>query len=222
MQLDLSFSQSVQNMSSAIKRSVFVLFLLVTGHLSFAMHIVAISGSLRKNSCNTGVLRAIQSQLPEGHTMDIIVPGDLPLFNQELERPDVLPAAVKEFRNRLKAADCFLFGLSEYNYSLSGVAKNAIDWGSRGADGGNLFENKAAAIVSAGGGVGGMRAAAHFRDIALFLNIHVMNKPEFSARIFQSPSPFNLETGDLIDPVEIEKSGKVLEALVAWATRIGK
>ena len=67
-----------------------------------------------------------------------------------------------------------------------------------------------------------MRAAAHFRDIALFLNIHVMNKPEFSARIFQSPSPFNLETGDLIDPVEIERVGKVLEALIAWTNRIGK
>lgn len=202
--------------------AIIVFLLLCINNVSVAIHIVAISGSLRKNSCNTGVLRAIQNLLPEGHTMDIIVPGDLPLFNQELERPDVLPAAVREFRNRLKAADCFLFGLSEYNYSISGVAKNAIDWGSRGADGGNLFENKAAAVVSAGGGVGGMRAAAHFRDIALFLNIHVMNKPEYSARIFTNPSPFNLETGDLVDPVEIEKASKVLEALIAWASRIGK
>lgn len=84
-----------------------------------AMHIVAITGSLRKASCNTGVLRAMQKALPAGHTMDIIVPN-LPLFNQDLERPDLYPAEVKEFRNRLKAADCFLFSLSEYNYGISG------------------------------------------------------------------------------------------------------
>jgi chromate reductase len=83
------------------------------------MHIVAITGSLRKASCNTGVLRAMQKALPAGHTMDIIVPN-LPLFNQDLERPDLYPAEVKEFRNRLKAADCFLFSLSEYNYGISG------------------------------------------------------------------------------------------------------
>jgi chromate reductase len=84
-----------------------------------AMHIVAITGSLRKASCNTGVLRAMQKALPAGHTMDIIVPN-LPLFNQDLERPDLYPTEVKEFRNRLKAADCFLFSLSEYNYGISG------------------------------------------------------------------------------------------------------
>lgn len=184
-----------------------------------SMHIVAISGSLRKSSCNTGLLRAMRDKLPEGHTMDIIVP-DLPLFNQDLERPDLVPDAVKEYRQRLKAADAFLFGLSEYNFSMSGAAKNAIDWGSRGADGGNLFNDKAAAVVSAGGGVGGQRAAAHFRDSALFLNLHVMNKPDLSARIYQSPSPFNLESGDLVDEDMRVNAGKVLDALIEWTNRI--
>lgn len=184
-----------------------------------SMHIVAISGSLRKTSCNTGLLRAMRDQLPPGHTMDIIVP-DLPLFNQDLERPDLVPEAVKEYRQRLKAADAFLFGLSEYNFSMSGAAKNAIDWGSRGADGGNLFNDKAAAVVSAGGGVGGQRAAAHFRDSALFLNLHVMNKPDLSARIYQSPSPFNLESGDLVDEDMRVNAGKVVDALIEWTNRI--
>jgi len=183
------------------------------------MHIVAISGSLRLSSCNTGILRAMKDQLPAGHTMDIIVP-DLPLFNQDLERPDLVPEAVKEYRARLKAADVFLFGLSEYNFSMSGAAKNAIDWGSRGSDGGNLFNDKAAAVVSSGGGVGGQRAAAHFRDSALFLNLHVMNKPELSARIFQNPSPFNLENGDLVGADERASAAKVLEALIEWADRL--
>jgi hypothetical protein len=86
-----------------------------------AMHIVAISGSLRKASCNTGVLRAMAKMLPAGHTMDIVIPGELPLFNQDLELPEVYPQTVKEFRGRLRAADCFLFGLSEYNFSMSGI-----------------------------------------------------------------------------------------------------
>ena len=194
-------------------------FFVVFTNLTNAMHIVAISGSLRKTSCNTGILRAIKEQLPLGHTMDIIVP-DLPLFNQDLERPDIRPEIVNDFRNRLKAADAFLFGLSEYNFSMSGAAKNAIDWGSRGADGGNLFNDKAAAVVSAGGGVGGQRAAAHFRDSALFLNLHVMNKPDLSTRIFQNPSPFNLETGDLVGADERDSALKVVEALVEWTKRL--
>lgn len=91
-----------------------------------AMHIVALSGSLRKASCNTGVLRAMAKMLPPGHTMDIIVPGDLPLFNQDLEHPDLYPEAVKEYRNRLRVADCFLFSLPEYNYGLSGTYYNML------------------------------------------------------------------------------------------------
>lgn len=104
----------------------------------------------------------------------------------------------------------------------TGPAKNAIDWGSRGPDGGNLFNDKAAAVVSSGGGVGGMRAAAHFRDISLFINLHVMNQPNFSANIFSKPSPFDLETGDLVSPTEQENARKVVEGLIAWTNRISK
>jgi chromate reductase, NAD(P)H dehydrogenase (quinone) len=182
------------------------------------MHIVAISGSLRKASCNTGVLRALKNVLPAGHTMDIIVP-DLPLFNNDLETPDKLPASVTEYRNRLRAADCFLFGLSEYNFSISGPAKNAIDWGSRGADGGNLFNDKAAAVVSAGGGLGGIRATNHFRDISLFLNLHVMNGPPLNSRIFNAPSPFDAE-GNLIGAEDLAMCPKVIEGLIAWTNRL--
>lgn len=103
---------------------------------------------------------------------------------------------------------------------MSGAVKNAIDWGSRGPDGGNLFNDKPAAVVSAGAGVGGMRAAQHFRDSSLYLNLHVMNQPNFSLQIFKQPSSFNLETGDLVDEVELENSRKVLEALIAWTNRL--
>ena len=136
------------------------------------MHIVGISGSLRKASANTGLLRACAKRLPVGHTMDIIVPGDLPLFNQDLET-GTLPATTTAYRQKLKSADAFVFALCEYNYGVSAAIKNAIDWGSRGKDGGNLFDDKPAALVSAGGWVGGLRSQQHFRDIALFLNLQV-------------------------------------------------
>jgi chromate reductase len=105
-------------------------------------------------------------------------------------------------------------------FACEGVVKNAIDWGSRGPEGGNLFNDKPAAVVSAGGGVGGMRAAQHLRDSALFLNLHVMNGPNFSLPIFKQPPLFNLETGDLTDPAELDNAGKVLEALIAWTNRL--
>lgn len=183
------------------------------------MHIVAISGSLRKASCNTGLLRAIGRNLPSGSTFDLIVPGDLPLFNQDIEGPDVIPASVVAYRQRVKAADAFVFATCENNFSVSAPMKNAIDWASRGPDG-NLFNDKAAAVVGAGGGVGSMRAQNHLRDISLFLNLHIMTGPGMTLNIFQPKSPFDMATGDLVDPVQEENCGKVVSALIAWHNRL--
>lgn len=141
------------------------------------------------------------------------------MFNSDIEGPDDLPAAVLTFRQRAKAADCFIFITCEYNFSLSAALKNAIDWASRGPDG-NLFADKAAAVVGAGGGVGSLRAQNHFRDISLFLNLHVMNSPSMQLRIYSQPSPFDMATGDLVDPQEQANCGKVVAALIAWADRI--
>ena len=124
---------------------------------------------------------------------------------------------------QVRTTTCYNVLISTFSIKLTdfiGVIKNAIDWGSRGPDGGNLFNDKSAAVVSAGGGVGGMRSAAHFRDVSLFLNLHVMNKPEFSMRIFQQPSPFDMQTGDLVGETELASAGKVVEGLIAWTQRI--
>ena len=115
--------------------------------------------------------------------MEIIVPGDLPLFNQDLEAGP-LPPSVVAFREKLRSADAFVFALCEYNYGVSAAIKNAIDWGSRGKDGGNLFDDKPAALVSAGGGVGGLRSQQHFRDIALFVNLHVSFSQTYDHHVF--------------------------------------
>ena len=183
------------------------------------MHIVAICGSLRAASCNGGLLRAVARNVPAGHTIDIIVPGDLPLFNQDIEGPAVVPPTVVEYRKRVKAADAFVFGTSEYNFSISGALKNAIDWASRGPDG-NLFNDKAAASIGAGGGMGSLRAQNHLRDISLFLNLHMMNQPAQYFKIWDQPSPFDSKTGDLIDPKKEEEIAKFVQSLIAWTERI--
>lgn len=182
------------------------------------VHIVGITGSLRKASSNTGLLRYIAQTLPAGHTMDIIVPGDLPLFNQDVEA-EGLPDAVKAYHSRLQVADCFIFATNEYNYSISGALKNAIDWGSRSPNG-NLFNDKAGAMVGAGGGVGSLRAQNHFRDISVFLNLHLLNHPTILVRLFEAPHPVDFATGDLVDQKVQESTGVLVNALLQWTARI--
>lgn len=184
---------------------------------SESTHIVAICGSLRLKSTNLGLLRALAESLPAGVTMDIIVPGDLPLFNQDIENEP--NAAVAAYRARVKSATSFLFAACEYNFSISGAMKNAIDWASRGPDG-NLFNDKPAAVISAGGGAGGLRAQNHIRDIAVFLNLHMLNHPSVQLRIFDQPNPVDFGTGNLVSSTAQEGLTKFFSAFLAWSSRI--
>jgi len=186
---------------------------------SKTLHIVAISGSLRASSFNTGLLRACLEVIPEGCTMEIIIP-DLPLFNQDMENSE-LPASILEYRERIQRADMFLFSVCEHNFSVSAAMKNAIDWASRGPNG-NLFNDKPAAVIGAGGGAGSLRAQEHLRDIALFINLHMLNTPQLFVKIRDDPKPFNMSTGDVIDENTRTNAGKVVEALVEWTKRLSK
>lgn len=184
------------------------------------MHIVGISGSLRKASTNTGLLRAVQKVLPAGYTMDIIVPGDLPLLNTDIEAPDVLPASVAAFRERVKKADGFIFASPENNYSVSAAFKNAVDWASRGPDG-NLFNDRPAAVLSAGGGAGGLRAQQHIFDIAVYLNLHMMNHPQIAVKVFDQPPVMDVwNSGEVVDAKLQVDCDKFLQAFVQWSNRI--
>jgi len=118
---------------------------------------------------------------------EVLSLGDLPLFNLDAcddkdESKD--PESVQTLRNKIREADAVIFACAEFNYSISGVLKNAIDWGSRSANG-NAFDGKPAMLLSAGGGAGGGRAQYHLRQIAVFLNLHVMNKPELQIKAFE-------------------------------------
>ena len=94
------------------------------------IHVLGVSGSLRRASWNTGLLHAAGELLPEGMALEIADLADIPLYNQDHDGP-IAPEAVKHLKARIRAADALLIATPEYNGSISGVLKNAIDWASR-------------------------------------------------------------------------------------------
>lgn len=125
------------------------------------LRIVGLSGSLREDSTNTAVLRAARDLAPADAEVRVLVPRDVPLFDVDLEVGG-LPAPVARLREAVAAADGLLLATPEYNWSVSGSLKNAIDWLSRGDPA--PLDRKPAALLSAGGS-GGVRAQAHLREI---------------------------------------------------------
>lgn len=183
------------------------------------INVVGLCGSLRKGSYNRGLLRAameISNESIEGLKIEYVDISPLPFLNTDLEVDGTFPPVVEEFRQKILKADSVLFASPEYNYSVTGPLKNAIDWASRPP---NVWADKAAAIISAGGGFGGGRSQYHLRQIGVYLDLHFINKPEFFLNAFQPPSKFNSD-GDLIDADTKEKIKAVLLALQAFTLRL--
>ena len=145
--------------------------------------ILGISGSLRKGSFNTAALRAAIELAPEGVTIIEADISDIPLYNEDVNAQG-RPPSVERFRQQIRDADALLFVTPEYNYSVPGVLKNAIDWASRPPE--QPFAGKPAAIMGASPGViGTARAQYHLRQIAVFLDLKVLNKPEVTRMTFE-------------------------------------
>jgi chromate reductase len=177
--------------------------------------ILGFAGSLRKGSYNKALLRAATELLPKEASLEIFDLEGIPPFNQELESS--MPARVKEFKAKIRAADAILIATPEHNYSVPGVLKNAIDWASR-PYGDNSFEGKPAAIMSASTGMlGGARAQYHLRQIFVFLDMHPINKPE--AIVTFAGQKID-EQGKLTDETTRKVIKTLLEALVAWTKRL--
>ena len=138
--------------------------------------VLGISGSLREGSYNTAMLRAAGELAPDGMTVSTITLHDIPFYNADVERASGYPPAVQELRDRMDGADALAISTPEYNFSIPGVLKNAIDWASRGSD--SPLSGKPAAIMGAGGRLGTVRAQMHLRDIALHNHMHLVNTPE--------------------------------------------
>ena len=139
------------------------------------LRVVAFTGSLRKASCNAGLLRyAVEAGTQFGLDINIIT-ADLPLFNTDMEY--LLPAGVVAFRDAIEQSDAVLLGVDEINYSFSGTLKNALDWASRSYAGKPApFVGKPVDLMSIGmnGFSGGTSAQAHLRQVMQFLQYNSM------------------------------------------------
>lgn len=173
------------------------------------IHILGFAGTLRKNSYNKGLLREAQNYLPEGVALEITELDDLPLFNQDLENEP--PAPVRAFREKVQQADAILMAVPEYNYSFTGVLKNALDWGSRPPTK-SVWAGKPAALMGAGGRMGTSRAQLQLRQVLLYLNMPTLIRPE--VLIQNSWERFDSE-GNLIN----EQSKQQVEALISAFVR---
>ena len=145
--------------------------------MSHAKTVAVLVGSLRKESFNRKVAHAMAELAPAGLALKIVEIGELPLYNQDLETESP-PAPWVQFRDAVRGADAVLFVTPEYNRSVPGALKNAIDVGSR-PYGKSVFSGKPAAVVSVSpGGMGGFGANHHLRQSLVFLDMPTLQQPE--------------------------------------------
>jgi chromate reductase len=173
--------------------------------------ILALSGSLRRDSFNTALLRQAQALAPAGVAVEIYDYADLPLYHGDVEEAG-FPAAAQRLKDKVSAADAILIATPEYNYSVPGVLKNALDWASR-PYGQSAWAGKPLAIIGGGGGLGTARAQAHLRQIAHGLDMAVLSRPEvYVANVWEK-----VTDGQLADPAARDLIAQTVAALVAAA-----
>ena len=171
--------------------------------------ILGIVGSLRKDSYNHYALKTAQELVPDGAVLDLIELHGIPVFNQDDELN--LPASVIEFKRRIVGADAILFATPEYNYSIPGGLKNAIDWASR-PFGESAWRGKPAAVMGASAGsMGTSRAQYHLRQVLVTLDMPVVNQPELM--IANAAARFD-RNGRLSDETSRQLIRKLLGALI--------
>jgi chromate reductase len=170
------------------------------------MRVLGIPGSLRRGSYNRMLLLNVLPRLPEGVEWEIEDISGIPLLNEdELDHP---PKRVVELKGAIGAADLVVISTPEYNHSIPGALKNAIDWISRPLKG-NPFEWKPVAIMSASTGMlGGIRAQEHLRQVLMSLGAIVVTRPEVV--VGSAESKFDRE-GRLKDPAAIRFADELLE-----------
>jgi chromate reductase len=177
--------------------------------------ILAFAGSLRKGSYNKALVRAAVELAPENVAMEVFDLEGIPPFNQDNENTP--PQRVKEFKEKIRNADALLIATPEYNYSMPGVLKNALDWASR-PYGQNAVSGKPVAIMSASTGkLGGARAQYHLRQSFVMLNMCPFNQPE----VMLASAAENVDAnGRLTNELTRTLIKQLLEALVTWTNRL--
>jgi chromate reductase, NAD(P)H dehydrogenase (quinone) len=184
--------------------------------MSTTVKVLGISGSLRKASVNTALLRAAQELAPEGMEIEIYTGlVDIPPYDDDV-RLVRYPAIVEELRAKVRRADALVFASPEYNRSFSGVLKNAIDWVSRPPE--QPFEGKVASVIGAGpGAIGTALGNYHLRQVLSILSVHVVPGPE--VLVGGAAAKFDAD-GRLTDENTRKVLGTHLAALKTFALRM--
>lgn len=169
---------------------------------------VGMAGSLRHASRNKGLLRCCASHLPEGVRMEIADLSALPFYNEDIEKPQ----AAKDLIAQVTAADALVLAATEYNYSMAPVLKNALDWLSREP---NLapLNGKAACLLGAGGGMGTARSQYHARQVCVYLNLRLLNKPELFSNAFGQDFD---KQGNVQSEALTRQVTQLMQALADW------
>lgn len=179
------------------------------------VEVLGISGSLRRDSFNTATLRAAGELAPDGMRIRIRTLEEIPIYNEDV-RAQGYPEPVQSLRSEIAGADALLIATPEYNYSIPGVLKNAIDWASRPPD--QPFDDKPVAIMGASPGrVGTARAQYHLRQCFVSLNALLLNRPE--VMVAGASSLFD-PSGRLTDEATREHIARQLQALADWVLRL--
>ena len=177
--------------------------------------LLGISGSLRKQSYNSGALRAIPALLPDGITFEVAELADVPFYNADVEQIG-FPDAVKEFRARVASADALIFAVPEYNFSLPGVLKNALEWLSRPPN--PPVNGKPCAVFGASvSPLGTARGQFHFRHVCVSLNMLAVNVPHVD--ITNAKTKFDAQS-QLTDTASLDALRQLLEELKALTLRL--
>jgi chromate reductase, NAD(P)H dehydrogenase (quinone) len=178
--------------------------------------VLGLCGSLRRGSFNRMALKAAIELAPQGMTIEPFERlTDIPLYNEDVLEAGY-PPTVQELRQRIASADAVLFVSPEYNYSVPGVLKNAIDWASRPPS--PPFDGKPVAIMGASPGLfGTARAQYHLRQICVFVNAFPLNRPE--VMIAQAQQKFDAD-GRLKDDQTRKFIGDLLQNLADWTRRL--
>jgi len=182
--------------------------------VSGRFHVLAVSGSLRAGSANTGLLRMAQRLAPPEldfvHDESI---GELPYYNADLDVPDELPAIVSTWRERVTACDALFLATPEYNFGPSAVLKNAIDWASRPM-GASSLTGKVITLVTSGGKGGGTRVQAGLTDILMLLGNTLVQEPQITVALgYQRIDADGSTTDPEVEDLVAARMANVLAAL---------
>ena len=171
-------------------------------------HLIGISGSLRSGSYNTALLRAAFEDLPEGVTAEVVSLADIPFYNADYVREHGKPDAVQSLRSVARSADGIVFATPEYNWSVTGTMKNAIDWLSLGPE--SPLDFKPAAIIGAGGGSGTARSQRHLRDILSHNSLCIVTDPQ----VMVSSASQRFEGDELADEGVLSELAMMIDRLL--------